>query len=200
MRWRIWHGIFNLCNYCSHLYIYLMDSKIHKKPFFFYQLPLFSRVFYIGIACLSLAFIVSSCKKDDPAATPTGRTTTKSLISSPGSTMGGSVTIAENKDQSYNIEIDLTNTPKDSTIYIDVHNGSFVDPFEKQANDFGTIVGTGGNVSKTILNVSKATLPDLTRVTVPYDSILTYKGFINIAFVSKPHNTSTTVAHVMLDQ
>ena len=165
-----------------------MDSKIRKKPFFF-----------IAIACLFLAFVVPSCQKElkDTGSKTTSGTTILTLMPSPESNISGTATIEKNKDESFNIKLELLNTTKDS-MWIDIHNGSFADPFKRQAIDLGTIAGTGGIASKTILNIKKATLPDLTRITVPYDSILTFKGFINISSVGNPHNVSKTLAHVTL--
>jgi len=175
-----------------------MGSKIHTRSFTSYYLPM-SKL-YVVIACLFLAFVVPSCKKrDTEAPKTTGRTTTRPLVPSAGSPISGSVTIEENKDESFNIKLQFLNTTTD-TIWLDIHNGAYADPYQRQAIDLGTIVGTGDTASKTILNIKKATLPDLTRITVPYDSILTFKGFINIASAAKPHNTSTTLAHVMLGQ
>jgi len=178
-----------------------MDSKknIRKKSFVFYHLQVLSKSLYTLIACLFLAFVVPSCKKEDKGSKPTGTTTIRPLIPSPGSTLSGTATIEENEDKSFNIKLDLLNTTTD-TIWLDVHNGSFADPFGKQAIDLGTVVGTGGSASKTISNLKRASLPDMTRIDVPYDSILTFNGFINISSVAKPHNTSTALAHVMLGQ
>jgi hypothetical protein len=178
-----------------------MNSQIRKKSIFFYHLPVFSKISCTVIACLFLAFVVPSCKKElkDPNSKTTGRTTTLTLISAPGNPILGTATIEENKDSSFNIKLQFSNTPSD-TIWADIHNGSFADPFKRQAIELGAIVGTGGNASKTILNIKKATLPDLTRITVPYDSILTFKGFINVSSMYTPHRVNNTLAHGTLGE
>lgn len=177
-----------------------MASSTRKKSGIFYHIPMFSKMLYIAIACLFLAFVVPSCKKDDKdSKTTTGKTTTLALIPSPGSPLSGSIIIEENKDESFNIKLNFSNVTSD-TIWADIHNGSFVDPFQRQAIELGAILNAGGNASKTILNIKKGTLPDKTVIAIPYDSIFTFKGFINISSSYVTHRVSTALAHVDLGQ
>lgn len=126
------------------------------------------------------------------------KTTVLDLIPAEGNSVSGKATIEENPDHSFNIVLNLLGTPKDSTIYIDVHNGDFQDPFGKQAINLGSIKGTGGPAYSTTRNLSHITLPDLTRAYISYDSLLTYKGFINLSYLQNPHQVATSIAHIDL--
>ena len=140
--------------------------------------------------------VLVSCKKED--ATIVKKTTVLEFIPTAENSVSGKATIEENPDHSFNIVLDLLGTPKDSTIYIDVHNGNFQDPFGKQAINLGSIKCAGGPASNTVRNLSHITLPDLTRASITYDSILTYKAFINLSYVQKPHEVGTSIAHIDL--
>ena len=139
--------------------------------------------------------VLVSCKKDDAIVK---KTTVLELIPSEASSVSGKATIEENTDHSFNIVLNILGTPKDSTIYIDVHNGNFQDPFGKQAINLGSIKCAGGPASNTVRNLSHITLPDLTRASITYDSILTYKAFINLSYVQAPHVVGTSIAHIDL--
>ena len=145
------------------------------------------------------ALLISSCQKEleDPGTGPGDRETVLTMTPSASNEIAGSVTIEENPDSSFNIVIDLTKTTTD-TIYIDMHHGSFVDPFGKRALDLGYVVGTGGAVSHTKSNIHKIYLPDGTPVDITYDGIINYDAFINFCYSITPHNTNTAIAHVDL--
>lgn len=145
-----------------------------------------------------LVLLISSCQKEleDPGSAPGDRQTVLTMTSA-SNEIAGSVTIEENPDSSFNIVINLTKTPMD-TVYIDMHNGDFVDPFGKPAMDFGYVVGTGGAVSITKANISRISLPDQSRADITYDGILVYNAFINFSLSNTVHNTSTAIAHVTL--
>ena len=151
------------------------------------------------LAFVTTFCIFSSCQKENSDSPETkDRKTIMPLTPSAGNSIGGSATIEENKDHSFNVKIDLTNTMKDSVIYIDMHNGSFQDPFQRQAVDLGSIIGTGGSASNVTSNIKWVTLPDLSRVRFSYDSILNFKGFINISSSYSVHRVSTAIAHVTI--
>lgn len=158
-----------------------------------------SKITLSTIAALLLSLLLlDSCKKNRSEDTTTGKTTVLALMPSGGNEISGSATIEENADHTFNIAISLSNTVKDSTVYLDVHNGNFEEPFGKHSIDLGSIKCTGGPVSNITNHISHLTLPDLTRAPISYDSILTYKAFINVSYFKTPHNVSTSIAHVDL--
>ena len=155
-----------------------------------------NKFLFTAVICVLLSSsVLVSCKKDDAIVK---KTTVLELIPSEASSVSGKATIEENPDHSFNIVIDLLGTPKDSTIYIDVHSGIFQDPFGKRAINLGSLKCAGGPASNTTRNISHIYLPDLTRASITYDSILTYKGFINLSYVEHPHEVGTSIAHIDL--
>jgi hypothetical protein len=143
--------------------------------------------------------LVSSCQKEleDPGSAPGDRESVLAITPEGSNEIAGSVKIEENPDSSFNIVITLTKTPMD-TVYIDMHNGDFIDPFGKAAMDFGYIVGTGGPATVTKSNISRISLPDESRADITYDGILVYHAFINFSSSHTAHNTHTAIAHVDL--
>jgi hypothetical protein len=157
------------------------------------------KIFLFVFAIAITAFVVlDSCKKNKAGVSTTGKEKALTLVASPANQVEGTVTIQENEDKTFNIVINLTKTAKDSMVYVDVHNGSFQDPFGKQAIDLGSIRCDGGSGSNITRNISHITLQDLSRAAISYDSILTYKAFINLSFSHTTHNVSTAIAHVDL--
>lgn len=139
-----------------------------------------SRRFIVAIAfgCIAL----TSCKKDDDnaPATTTGRTTTVNLLPTDGSNVSGTAVFEENVDHTFNIRINLQNSLKDSMMPIDIHNGSYP-ALGRQAIDLGTIKGTGGAASGVTNNIGMITDVNGNRVTITYDSVIVYKGVINVS-------------------
>lgn len=176
-----------------------MSDNFAKTSVYLYFLPKNWKLLCGLMSFFVLALLFSSCKKEgeDPGTQPGGRETVLAITPSGSNEIAGSVKIEENPDSSFNIVINLTKTPMD-TVYIDMHNRDFVDPFQKAAMDFGYIVGTGGPASITKSNISRISLPDESRTDITYDGILVYHAFINFSSSHTAHNTSTAIAHVDL--
>ena len=139
-----------------------------------------------AIIALLLAVIFSisfsSCEKKD-VATTTATLRTKEIILSPtaGNTQSGKAVIAENADHSFNVNITLQNTVKDTVMVMHIHNGSIASP-GTIAIPLSNITGTGGQAVGNTLNITTATSAAGTNVPVTYDNIITYAGYFNIHY------------------
>ncbi len=141
------------------------------------------------ILVLLLAFVFSipfsSCEKKDVATTTTTlRTKEISLNSTTGNLQFGKAIIAENADHSFNVNITLQNTVKDTVMVMHIHNGSVASP-GSIAIPLTNITGTGGQATGTTLNITAATSAAGTAVPVTYDNIITYAGYFNIHYSAK---------------
>ncbi len=145
---------------------------------------------FITIAKLSVATILtliitiafSSCdKKDVAASTAVLRTKTIVLNATSGNTQSGSAVIAENADHSFNINITLQNTVKDTVMVMHIHNGSIASP-GSIAIPLTSIKGTGSSASGTTLNIKTAASANGTATAVTYDNIITYLGYFNVHY------------------
>jgi hypothetical protein len=142
----------------------------------------------IGFAVLAffLALIFSitfsSCEKKDVATTAaTLRTKEITLTSTAGNTVSGKAVIAENADHSFNVNITLQNTVKDTVMVMHIHNGSIAAP-GTIAIPLTNITGTGGQATGVTLNITSGTSATGTNVALTYDNIITYTGYFNIHY------------------
>jgi hypothetical protein len=142
----------------------------------------------IGFAALAifLAFIFStsfsSCEKKDAATTTaTLRTKEITLTSTAGNTVSGKAVIAENADHSFNVNITLQNTVKDTVMVMHIHNGSISAP-GSIAIPLTSIKGTGGQGVGTTLNIKTGTSSTGAIVNLTYDNIIIYDGYFNIHY------------------
>lgn len=133
---------------------------------------------------LALIFSVtfSSCEKKDVATTTaTLRTKEITLTSTAGNTVSGKAVIAENADHSFNVNITLQNTVKDTVMVMHIHNGSIASP-GTIAIPLTNITGTGGQATGATLNIASGTSTSGTNVALTYDNIITYAGYFNIHY------------------
>jgi hypothetical protein len=133
-----------------------------------------------------LAFIFSvnfsSCEKKDVATTTTTlRTKEITLSATSGNTINGKAVIAENADHSFNVNITLQNTVKDTVMIMHIHNGSITAP-GTIAIPLTNITGTGATATGTTLNISAGTSASATTIALTYDNIITYAGYFNIHY------------------
>ena len=141
-----------------------------------------------GFAALAilLAFIFavsfSSCEKKDVATTTaTLRTKEIALTSAGGSTVTGKAIIAENADHSFNVNITLQNTVKDTVEVMHIHNGTIAAP-GNIAIPLTSITGTGGQATGTTLNIKTGLSATGATVNLTYDNIITYAGYFNVHY------------------
>jgi len=141
-----------------------------------------------AVLAIMLAFIFSisfsACEKKDVATTTaTLRTKEITLTSTAGNTISGKAIIAENADHSFNVNITLQNTIKDTIMVMHIHNGSITSP-GTIAIPLSNITGTGGQATGTTLNIASGTSAAGTTVALTFDNILTYAGYFNIHYSS----------------
>jgi hypothetical protein len=139
------------------------------------SLKTFNTIAFTFIAIL-LAFIfsttLSSCEKADVAATTaTLRTKEIILTSTAGNTVSGKAVIAENADHSFNVNITLQNTVKDTVMVMHIHNGSIAAPGNISI-PLTNITGTGGQATGSTLNISSGLSATGTTVALTYDNII----------------------------
>ena len=139
-------------------------------------------IFLALVLAVIFSFSFSSCDKKD-VATTTATLRTKEIILNPtaGNTQSGKAVIAENADHSFNVNITLQNTVKDTVMVMHIHNGSIASP-GTIAIPLSNITGTGGQATGTTLNIASATSPTGTTVAITYDNIIAYAGYFNIHY------------------
>lgn len=138
----------------------------------------------IGFALFTilLVFIFSiflgACKKDTTTALRT-----KEIILNPttGTTISGKAVITENVNHSFNINITLQNTVKDSVMVMHIHNGSIVLPINI-AISLSSIKGTGTQATGSTLNIASGISPTGTTINLNYDSIIKPSRYFNVHF------------------
>ncbi len=141
------------------------------------------------ILMLLLAFVFSisfsSCEKADVATTTTTLRTKEIILNSTsGNLQSGKAVIAENADHSFNVNITLQNTVKDTVMVMHIHNGSITSP-GSIAIPLTNITGTGGQATGTTLNITTALSATGTIVPVTYENIITYAGYFDIHYSAK---------------
>ena len=136
------------------------------------------------VILMALIFVISfsSCEKKD-VATTTATLRTKEIIltTTAGNSVSGKALIAENADHSFNVNITLQNTVKDTVMVMHIHNGSIAAP-GNIAIPLTNITGTGGQATGTTLNIKSGTSSTNTTATLTYDNIIAYSGYINIHY------------------
>ncbi len=128
---------------------------------------------FIAIA-LAVIFSISfsSCEKKDAAATTaTLRTKEITLTSTAGNTVSGKAVIAENADHSFNVNITLQNTVKDTVMVMHIHNGSIAAPGNISI-PLTNITGNGGQATGSTLNIASGLSATGTTVALTYDNII----------------------------
>ena len=125
---------------------------------------------------------LSSCDKSD-ALTSTAALRTKEIVlnATSGSAVTGKAVIAENADHSFNVQITLQNTVKDTVHVMHIHNGSIAYPGNISI-PLTDIKGTGGQATATTLNIKSATTVGGVAKPLTYDSIIIYKGYFNVHY------------------
>jgi len=131
----------------------------------------------------------SSCDKSD-AATSTATLRTKEVVLSAtsGSTVSGKAVIAENADHSFNVQITIQNTVKDTVHVMHIHNGSIASPGNISI-PLTSITGTGGAASGTTLNINTGISAGGGTVSITYDSIIKPTRYFNIHYSAAQINT-----------
>ena len=124
-----------------------------------------------------------SCKKNvsTPVRDPSLRSKTITLMPTDGSTQSGTAIFQENADHSFNVVINLNNSVKDTTMSIDIHNGSHSNMLY-QALELNGIKGTGGAVTGTTSNLKTITTADYKTIPITYDGIIDYQAFVNVSY------------------
>lgn len=141
---------------------------------------------------LIFSISLSSCEKKD-VATTTSSLRTKEIILNPtaGNAQSGKAVIAENADHSFNVNITLQSTVKDTVMIMHIHNGSITSP-GTIAIPLTNITGTAnGQATGTTLNITSATSATGATVPVSYDNVITYAGYFNI------HYSAAQIANVV---
>ena len=142
---------------------------------------------------LILSFTLTSCEKKD-AATSTATLRTKEILldSANGYPVYGKAVIAENADHSFNVNITLQNTIKDTVMVMHFHNGSIASPGNISV-PLTPVTGTGGQAMGTTLNVISGVDAAGASVALNYDSIIKPTRYINVHYSATQINT--VVAH-----
>ncbi|GAC1602326.1 MAG: hypothetical protein NVS3B8_13840 [Chitinophagaceae bacterium] len=139
---------------------------------------------------------VSSCEKTDiPTSTATLRTKEIVLNPASGSTVNGKAVIAENADHSFNVQITLQNTVKDTVHVMHIHNGSIASPINI-AVPLTTIKGTGGQATGTTLNIKTAVAASGATVNITYDSIILPGRYFNVHYSAAQINKIVANANI----
>ncbi len=139
--------------------------KIHNR---------ISSVLFVS-ALLSVSMI--SCDKDDDSP----RNKEYAITAENNNGVTGKLSVTENTNKSFNIQVDLNKSVKDTVHIIKLVNGSVANP-GTVAIDLGTVTGTGAAVSKRTNNLNQVKLPDNTNKTLTYDSLLNYNAFIAVYY------------------
>lgn len=130
--------------------------------------------FAVLAICLALIFSAtfSSCEKKDVATTTaTLRTKEIALTATAGNTVSGKAIIAENADHTFNVNITLQNTVKDTVMVMHIHNGSIAAPGNISI-PLTNISGTGGQAAGSTLNISSGLSATGSTVALTYDNII----------------------------
>lgn len=136
-----------------------------------------------------LSFALSSCEKKDAAtSTATLRTKEVALDSANGYAVYGKAVIAENADHSFNVNITLQNTIKDTMMVMHFHNGSIASPGNISV-PLTSIKGTGAQATGTTLNITSGFNAAGTTVMLTYDSIIKPTRYINVHYSAAKINT-----------
>ncbi|MDQ6889384.1 MAG: hypothetical protein M3Z56_03785 [Bacteroidota bacterium] len=152
----------------------------------------FNIISAFGIALyltLILSFTLTSCEKKD-AATSTATLRTKEIVlnSANGYSVNGKAVIAENADHSFNVNITLQNTIKDTVMVMHFHNGSIASPGNISV-PLTPITGTGAAATGTTLNITSGANAAGISVNLTYDSIIKPSRYINVHYSATQINT-----------
>jgi hypothetical protein len=139
---------------------------------------------FIAAASVILFVFLYSCdKNDDDTTNNTMRSQDYSLVAVDSSGITGKVTISENFDKSFNVLVKLDNSVKDTVHVMHIHNGSIASP-GSIAIPLTPITGTGGAVQANTANITSVVFPDSSVHSFTYDSILNFKGYLNVHYSS----------------
>lgn len=140
------------------------------------------------IALIFLSSLFTSCEKKD-AATSGATLRTKEIVLNPtaGNTVSGKAVIAENADHSFNVNITLQNTVKDTVMVMHFHNGSIASPGNISV-PLTPITGTGGQATGTTLNISSGMTATGAIVNLTYDDIISPTRYINVHYSASQIN------------
>lgn len=127
------------------------------------------RIAGLAIA-IALGTAMVACEKDD-SGTPDLRSKTYNLSAVGASGVTGTVRITENSDRSFNLELALAASVKDTVHISHIHSGSISNP-GPVAIPLASITGTGGAAQAITTNIN----------TITYDSLLNLEGYINVHY------------------
>jgi hypothetical protein len=148
-----------------------------------------SKIHILSTVLLLFTIAFSSCDKTDAAtSTATLRTAEIALTATTGNTVNGKAVIAENADHSFNVQITLQNTVKDTVHIMQIRNGSISSP-GNIAVPLTNITGTGGQATGTTLNINTAVSASGATVTITYDSIIKPTRYFNVYYSASQVNT-----------
>ncbi|MDP4284390.1 MAG: hypothetical protein Q8891_08205 [Bacteroidota bacterium] len=140
-----------------------------------------------------LSFTLTSCEKKDAAtSTATLRTKEIALDSANGYAVYGKAIIAENADHSFNVNITLQNTIKDTVMVMHIHNGSITSTGNISV-PLTPITGTGTQATGTTLNINSGFNAIGSSVNLNYDSIIKPIRYINVHYSAS--KLDTIIAH-----
>ncbi|MEO6133869.1 MAG: CHRD domain-containing protein [Ginsengibacter sp.] len=134
------------------------------------------------IVLVLLSLLLASCEKKDAATSDaTLRTKEVVLTGTTGSSVMGKAVIAENADHSFNVNITLQNTVKDTVMVMHIHNGSIASPGNISV-PLTNIKGTGGAATGTTLNINSGMSSTGATMSFTYDSIVKPTRYINVHY------------------
>lgn len=172
------------------------------SKFSFKQLSFISSKEIVKVSFALIAFAVISatslsCKKSvsTPVRDPSLRSKTITLMPTAGSTQSGTAIFQENADHSFNVVINLNSSVKDTTMAVDIHNGSHSNMLY-QALELNGIKGTGGAVTGTTSNLKTVTTPDYKTIPITYDGIIDYQAVVNISYSSFQDSRHTSYGDI----
>lgn len=134
------------------------------------------------IVMVLLSLLLTSCEKKD-AATSDANLRTKEVVltGTTGSSVMGKAVIAENADHSFNVNITLQNTVKDTVMVMHIHNGSIASPGNISI-PLTNIKGMVGAATGTTLNINSGMSSTGATMSFTYDSIVKPTRHINVHY------------------
>ena len=141
------------------------------------------RVRFIAAASAILFIFLYSCDKNDSYNNGNNKLRSQdySLAAVDSSGVTGKVTISENADKSFNVLVKLDKSVKDTVHVMHIHNGSIASP-GSIAVPLTPVTGTGSAAEGLTTNITSVTFADSSAHTFTYDSILNFKGYVNVHY------------------
>ena len=133
------------------------------------------------MAMTLLSVVLFACEKSEENTTPALRSQEYAVSAVNGSGADGKIIISENADSSFNVQVNINNSVKDTVHVMHIHNGSVGTP-GSIAIPLNGITGTGAAAQSTTMNIKQVILPDSSVQNITYSQILNFNGYVNVHY------------------